>query len=191
MGVGPKMYKHTYTFKNIVTTSTTVWFFTGGAIILVGYFGIKVYLGEILRLPSIHGLWGLTAAFIFISSGLFLLRRLLNKKTADIEIDEHNITVYFNGQVKIASPVSELKTINTIHRIEQKRSSVQAEIIFTKGTINLYSELNYENKRAFDAFMELLEKEFGFTYKKAPMSLRWSKHYVEYSNPLFRGSVAK
>jgi hypothetical protein len=173
------MKKSSYTLTNIMTISTTIWFFVGGFIILVGYFGIKVYLGEILKLPFA----GLAPAFIIMMGGLFLLRKSAQKKIVLIEIIENKtIDIYYNDKKVISSPITDLLIMDTIHR-RTTTADVQALLKFRNKKINLYSTLDRENKANFDAFIIYLENNFQFICKKAPLSLRYSKHYVEYFNP--------
>ena len=178
------MKKVTFTLARIMTISTTVWFFSVGLLIAVGYFGIKVFLGDILKIFIFaNNMSALTTATGIMLLGLGL-RKINEKQKVVIEIiDEKEIVIYFNDKIKIASPVSELQNVFSIHPVN-KKPDVQAELIFKQGTINLYGAGNYKNKKEFDNFLLFLEKKLHFKYIKAPFSLRWSKHYVKYTNPL-------
>jgi hypothetical protein len=161
----------TYTLERIMTISTAVWFFVAGFIIVIGYFGIKVFGGDTLKLFD-NSAVALVIATGIIVAGMGYLRKISQKEKVLIEItDKNNLIIYFDGQIKISSPVSDLVKIFTIHRIN-KKPDVQAKIIFKKGTINLYGAGNHTNKQTFDDFILFLEKEFKFTFKKAPFSLR-------------------
>ena len=165
-----------------MTVSTTVWFFAGGFIIAAGYFGIKIFLGDILKIFS-NSMTALTASTGITLLGLGFLRKFNEKQKVVIEIiDENEIVIYFNDKIKIASPVSELQNVFSIHPVN-KKPDVQAELIFKQGTVNLYDGGNYKNKKEFDNFLLFLERKLHFKYIKAPFSLRWSKHYVKYINP--------
>ena len=177
------MEKKTFTLERIMTISTTVWFISAGLIIIVGYFGVKIFLGDTLKLFS-NNMTALVIAFSIMLTGIGYLRKISQKDKVLIEITDNNITIYFNDRIKISSPISDLVKIFTIHHMN-KKPDVQAEIIFKKGTINLYDTGNQINKQTFDNFILYLEKEIKFTYKKAPFSIKWSKHYVEYLNPLY------
>lgn len=179
------MGKTTFTLERIMTISTTIWFVVGGLMIVLGYFGVKIYLSDTLKLFS-NSLAGLAIATSLTYRGFYYLRKSFQKEKVLIEIaDNKDIKIYFNDQLRISSPISDLEKIFTLHPIDNKKSSVQAEIIFRKDKIDLYDALNDKNKKAFDTFIIYLEKNYKFTHKKAPFSLRYSKHYVEYVNPLY------
>lgn len=177
--------KKIFQLEKIMTVSTTIWFIVGGLIIIIGYFGIKIYLGDHLKYFS-NSLIALSVATGIMMSGFYYLRKSFQKEEVIIEIiDKKDIVIYYDDKLKISCPISDMVKMYAIHPAN-KKSSVQAEIIFKNGKVDLYSEMNFENKQAFDNFINYLEKEFGFTHKKAPFSLRYSKHYVEYINPLYR-----
>ena len=172
------MDKKTFILEKIMTVSPTIWFICWGLIVAIGYFGIKVWWGN-------HTLSAFSMAMGVISVSLYLVVKFNTKEKVVIEvIDKKDINIYFDEKMKISAPISDLKKIFTIHYVNTK-ADVQTEIVFKDGAIDLYGVGNYVNKEAFDDFIRYLEKEFKFTYKKAPMSLRWSKHYVEYTNPLY------
>jgi hypothetical protein len=178
------MKKTIFKLERIMTISTIVWFAGAGLIIFIGYFGIKIFLGDTLRIFG-NSMVALSMATSIMLTGLYYLRKCNQKEEVIIEIiDKNNIVICFDNKIKVTSPISDLVKIYTIHHIN-KNPDVQAEIIFKNSIVNLYDAGNYKNKQEFDDFVLVLEKEFKFTHKKAPFSLRWSKHYVEYINPLY------
>ena len=77
-----------------MTTSITIWFLFSGLIILIGYFGIKVFLGDILKLFH-NSLFALAAASGILFLGLAYLRKYNEKKKVVIEIiDKKNCYLF-------------------------------------------------------------------------------------------------
>ncbi len=165
----------------IMVVSTVTWYVFGGIIFLLFFVLSQIVMQDIFKLSFGAG----AAISVFFMVAALSLFKKYTQRTVTIEIvDKETITILFNNKEKVSCPISELKKMNTISK-ENIKADVQAEIIFKNSKIDLFSALNTENKKQFDRFITYLEKEFRFTYKKAPFSLKWSKYYVEYQNPLY------
>ncbi|MCL1868418.1 MAG: hypothetical protein FWF72_05685 [Paludibacter sp.] len=95
------MEKVTFKLEQIMTVSTTVWFFGAGLIIVIGYFGVKIYLGDILKIFS-NSMTALSIATGIMLLGLGYLKKFNEKRKVIIEItDKQDIVCIRNCYLEL------------------------------------------------------------------------------------------
>lgn len=176
--MGNKKQCKIFKLKNITTISVTKGF------VLLGIF-VLVYRLIILMVPYNIFLILLLLAFVIIVLFYVFRDKMVQKEITLEIINDTEFNIYFNQKLKISAPLSDLKSINTLHPTEHKKRGIQAEMIFRNNKINFSENKDTENKETFNSFVLYLENLLNMNCLKAQFSLRWSKHYVEFQNPLY------
>ncbi|RNL85955.1 hypothetical protein ED312_11910 [Sinomicrobium pectinilyticum] len=173
-----------FILKKVMTLQVGKWYILCGLLIAISFIGIKVILGDELRILQFpYSLFLVIAVFY---AGVKLIHKKYLKKSIQISIDPNIIKITYNDNGGYTKPTNDLKSIRTLHP-SNKKGDIQAELIFRDHKITLTSAVNRESKEQWDAFCLHCQKKLRFVEGAVPFSI-WTHNwqgtkYIEYKNP--------
>ncbi|UGU17179.1 hypothetical protein LS482_04735 [Sinomicrobium kalidii] len=177
-------YAAGFTLNNVMTIQIGKWYILWGIVVIISFFGIKVFLGDVLRIIQSPYSFVLVLALFF--AGIRLIQKKYLKKSIRFFINKDTVKVIYNDVDEYIRPIDDLKAVRTLHH-SNKKGDIQAEFFFRGEKINLTSAINHTGKEQLDAFCLYCQKKLGFVEGNVPFSI-WTHNwqgvkYVEYKNP--------